>query len=289
MKKIVLFAVVVVSLCWLGLGLDFLLGNDPSQGLGILLFILAPVGMAIAVSIKDKGLRLLGLRMNLKHHIRWYVFALVLDFVLFSILFLTGYFGNGFENKLTGSLTSSIVNTILATLPMTIIKNICEEIGWRGYLSNRLLEKMDFRIAAAVTGLIWGTWHLPYWLIITPRETFLAYSPYTSMVFIVAMNYISLISLSFLYNRIRVLANSVWPVILLHTMNNVFVSSLFLNLTYHSQTKWLLSPAINGVIYLALLFGVNLYLGEKHPLSMPGAQNDQDISREQKDNQLASD
>jgi membrane protease YdiL (CAAX protease family) len=36
-----------------------------------------------------------------------------------------------------------------------------EEIGWRGYLLPRLAERMGFRAASIVVGMVWGFWHLP--------------------------------------------------------------------------------------------------------------------------------
>jgi len=40
-----------------------------------------------------------------------------------------------------------------------------EETGWRGMLQPALEEKMNFILATLITGVIWGVWHLPLFLI----------------------------------------------------------------------------------------------------------------------------
>lgn len=142
---------------------------------------------------------------------------------------------------------------------------IFEEIGWRGFLSERLYHMMDHRLANIAVGMIWATWHLPYWLIITPREVFIEWSPYKNIWLIVIMAYVALINLSFLYNRIKFVTKSIWPVVVMHTMNNVIVASFFANIVYAAKTKWFFSPGMNGVLYLLLLLGVNLYIEKKYP------------------------
>ncbi len=39
-----------------------------------------------------------------------------------------------------------------------------EEIGWRGWLLPRLMERMGARLAVVVTSIIWALWHVPFGL-----------------------------------------------------------------------------------------------------------------------------
>lgn len=40
-----------------------------------------------------------------------------------------------------------------------------EELGWRGVMQPILEKKFNFPIATLITGLTWGVWHIPLWLV----------------------------------------------------------------------------------------------------------------------------
>jgi hypothetical protein len=44
---------------------------------------------------------------------------------------------------------------------------VAEEFGW-SYLSDRLDEKFDYRLATLVLGIVWGFWHLPLFFLVVP-------------------------------------------------------------------------------------------------------------------------
>ena len=50
---------------------------------------------------------------------------------------------------------------ILAAIILSTPFQSGEEIGWRGYALPRLAERLGFRGASVVLGLIWALWHLP--------------------------------------------------------------------------------------------------------------------------------
>jgi len=270
MKRIMIFTILVISLGWIGWGADLLFNNDFSQGLGLLFFILAPLLLALVFTIKDKRLKILGLKPKFRINANWYVFCIFFDLAVFIFVFIVGIIGNGMETALNLKLIGVILSTALLSIPMSFIKNIFEEVGWRGYLSERLYYLMNPIPANIIVGLIWATWQLPYWLIIIPRDMLIADSPYSNIWLIILMGYLALINLSFLYNRLKLVTRSVWPVVLIHTMNNVIVASLFINIVYTAQTKWFFSPGINGILYFSVLLLVNIYLEVKHPIGMAG-------------------
>ena len=51
------------------------------------------------------------------------------------------------------------------TLPILFLGPLGEELGWRGYLLPRLLERMSAIVAGLVVGFIWMLWHLPAFFI----------------------------------------------------------------------------------------------------------------------------
>jgi len=46
-KNILIFSIVVITSGWIGLGLDVLLQNDFTQGIGLLFFILSPLSISV--------------------------------------------------------------------------------------------------------------------------------------------------------------------------------------------------------------------------------------------------
>jgi uncharacterized protein len=56
--------------------------------------------------------------------------------------------------------------TLLATMAfILIIGPLPEEIGWRGYLLDRLQARRTALAASVVVGLIWWSWHLPLFVL----------------------------------------------------------------------------------------------------------------------------
>ena len=46
-----------------------------------------------------------------------------------------------------------------------------EELGWRGYILDRMEEHLGPWLANLLLGMIWAAWHLPLWFIIIPGFT----------------------------------------------------------------------------------------------------------------------
>ena len=67
----------------------------------------------------------------------------------------------GFKNL---SLPFFILNNLASMLVASIIGIIFafgEELGWRGFLQNKLFARMRMTPGVIILGLIWGFWHLP--------------------------------------------------------------------------------------------------------------------------------
>lgn len=53
-----------------------------------------------------------------------------------------------------------IMNTILAPF-FNMIFAVGEEVGWRGYLLSKFMEKNSLEISLIIVGIIWALWHAP--------------------------------------------------------------------------------------------------------------------------------
>ncbi|WP_163998931.1 CPBP family intramembrane glutamic endopeptidase [Pyxidicoccus caerfyrddinensis] len=105
-----------------------------------------------------------------------------------------------------------------------------EEIGWRGYLAPRLL---DARVpwGLALSGLVWGLWHLP--LILRPGGDFGPSRFLTALLFVVL-----LMPLGVAMARLRMETGSMWPPIVLHGVWNEALSA-FGAATNPTDSIWL--------------------------------------------------
>jgi membrane protease YdiL (CAAX protease family) len=116
------------------------------------------------------------------------------------------------------SAAARLVNP-LALLAMIgfvlIIGPLPEEIGWRGYLLDRLQERWNALTASLVLGLVWWTWHLPLFVLPGYFDAFgrAAPTPLDLLYGILP----SAIVYTWVYNNTR---RSVLAVVVLHFMQN---------------------------------------------------------------------
>lgn len=130
-----------------------------------------PSVAALIITFFSQGLP--GIKTLLKRLIQWKVSWLIYLFVffLFPLLLFTGYRIIGIqpapgENLFELFLTLVIlapVNALVGSILLDI-GPMGEELGWRGFMLPRLLQKYDDTKASVILGLIWAFWHLPTFL-----------------------------------------------------------------------------------------------------------------------------
>ncbi|MEQ7874002.1 type II CAAX endopeptidase family protein [Sphingomonas sp. ASV193] len=121
---------------------------------------LSPGMAALTLSLRRFGGD--GLKSLLASLVRWrvspylYAVALGLSVGLCLILYLTFRLATGVPDPL-----GSPVDLLMYFLLILPFSAVWEELGWRGYLLPRLLDRMKAVTAALLIGVIWGVWHLP--------------------------------------------------------------------------------------------------------------------------------
>jgi uncharacterized protein len=90
--------------------------------------------------------------------IKWYlIIFFLIPGVSISANFLSGYWHvYSFNNKLPSFLLGIVVIPLVP---------IIEELGWRGYVLDRLQEKYNALTSSLILGTLWGFWHLPAFLL----------------------------------------------------------------------------------------------------------------------------
>lgn len=122
--------------------------------------------------------------------------------------------------------TSLIGVPLIATLVVlsTVTWALGEELGWRGFLLPRLVERTGFAGACLVSGLIWAVWHYPGLL-------WADYNAGTDPAYAVACFTVMVVAMGFMLGWLRLRSGSVWPCALLHASHNAFVQGFFDPLT----------------------------------------------------------
>jgi membrane protease YdiL (CAAX protease family) len=100
-----------------------------------------------------------------------------------------------------------------------------EELGWRGFLTSRLLKITSFPVASILTGLLWGIWHFP--LIIKNYDYSSGLPLWNTLINFLIFT----IGISFILTWLLIKSKSLWTAVILHSAHNVFILSIFDGLT----------------------------------------------------------
>jgi hypothetical protein len=176
----------------------------------ILLFIMGgfvPSGTAIVLTWTWKGrsgLRQLGHRL-IQFNIgwRWYLAAILAVAIptLGQLLIIRGL-GQAFEYQ-------SFLTQLGSAIPLIVLGPLSEELGWRGYLLDRLQTRWNALSSACLVGIVWALWHLPLFFMVGTSQHE-AHIPFLGFM-------CGLIALSILFTWLHNNTNgSLWTAIFFH-------------------------------------------------------------------------
>jgi membrane protease YdiL (CAAX protease family) len=185
---------------------------------------LAPIGAALILTFKENGWdgakELLGRSFDHKRvaYKIWYVptlFLLPLLFILaLGVAVLVG-------QPLMAALFPVVALPVVFLL--FFIGSLGEEVGWMGYAFEPMQDKWNAFKAALVLGLIWALWHIPLYIFLIADPVLIA----AQVLSVIAMRFL----LVWLFNNT---GKSVFVTILFHTVYNVTISVLPVNLVISS-------------------------------------------------------
>lgn len=245
-KGIGLFIGFVCLSGWFGKIIDMILVDQPKgQSLGSLIWLITPMIISIIlVLFLHKENKYLGLRLHLKGNIVIYSVSLLLFPISAVVLLVVASCFNVID--LSNAPLSKVLSVFVTWFVYSFFRTILEEIAWQGYLVERLcrLKMKDWIIYVCVT-LVWGTWHIPYYLFF--------YSNGDALMLIVSC-YLNLACWSVLFTEVYRCTRSIWPCVLLHAASNA-VQYLMLENYFVIDEKWnmILLPGtgvLSGVICL---------------------------------------
>jgi membrane protease YdiL (CAAX protease family) len=133
-------------------------------------------------------------------------------------------------------------------LVMGMLSGPGEEIGWRGYLLPRLI-KANIRYPILVSGLVWGTWHLPFVLLTFRHERYVTATLYFLLCVVLAV----------FISWIRLASNSVFVAGMAHGAYNTFYQD-FYDHSFAGLHKWFWAGEVGLLCSVAFgIFALWLY------------------------------
>lgn len=171
--------------------------------------------------------------------VRWRV-APVWYLIVLAVPVLSQLAGCAFYSLFSGTPIDLAANppawSTILFFPLFVLgfDGLGEELGWRGFALPRMLKNQSAAIASLILGLLWGFWHLGYWL--TPGS-FLADTPLSLVV-------ANTLALSFILTWIFTHARqSILLAILFHAINNTTSVFLVNTLPFYAvpQVGWFIN------------------------------------------------
>ena len=252
------FIFVTITAGIFGYLLDQVLTEQPEgNSLGMGLWLILPFFTGIVLLIINKDFNRIVIRPNFKSNLKGYAIS-VLVFPCITLVSVI-------VAKISGGLIVSKIelNALLALMFTTFfadfIKNIFEEFAWRGVLF-LYLEKTGINdwYLYLTNGLIWGMWHITYYMFFLPDEYFTEIS--RPMMVIVGL--VLMIFWTPMFVEIRRLTNSVWPCVILHSMEDAVPTTLFVtaNVFQIEERYSVMLDPISGIVPTVLVFFIGLGL-----------------------------
>jgi membrane protease YdiL (CAAX protease family) len=260
-RNILIVALFTVGGGWLGIWLNNLTGNTqpPMQSLGVLVWLTSPALAGIFLrAFGGDGWKDAGFGLNLPSGWKWYLVAILVyplaALLTFGLaLALKAISADGFAAQGFGAY-ASIVGVMLVG---SLMKNIFEEFAWRGYLTPRLdAAKVHPIVNHLIVGVLWWSWHLPYYYYFLDRAI-LKSSLTTSIPVFLGIGLLVMFPTAILFDELRLLSKSVWPVFVLHNVINALSMPLIINgfIKVNGTMGVIFSPTNEG-IFTSILFGV---------------------------------
>lgn len=148
-----------------------------------------------------------------------------------------------------GNLLSDPFSLLTSFLFATLIPFL-EELGWRGYLLDRLQEKKTALESSLILGVVWSVWHLPLFFIADSYQAGLGIGTLEFWLFmfgLVPLNF----AFTWIYNNT---GRSTLAVILFHAMVNFSGELIALNKR---------SDTISIALWFVAAIGITIFSGAK--------------------------
>ncbi len=249
--KGILFALILNAAGWA----SWFLGEA-----GMMLWLVSPLLVSVVFRLVQKNRKGTGIRLMFRGNLFSYLFGVLYFPAAVAVVIAVGAVtGLIFLRDFRGDI---FLQAAAAGFLFTFVKNIFEEFAWRGFLTPTFIEAGLHPLANhLLTGLIWGSWHLPYYLGLLDSSVISVYSSLQLPVFVI-ITLVSMLPAAILFGELRLLSGSTWPAVLLHTFSNIIIMNLLTGgqLVFNGPGELLLSPGWHGIVMMILILASGLAL-----------------------------
>jgi len=268
-RNLVIFSFFTVGGGWLGIWLNNVTGNTmpPMQSLGALVWLTSPALAGFLLrALGGDGWKDSGFGLNLISGWKWYLVAILvyplIALLVFGLASLFGFISaDGFAAQGFGAYLSIVGVMFVGSL----MKNFFEEFAWRSYLTPRLdATKIHPLLNHLITGVLWWSWHLPYYYYFLDRAV-LESALTTSFPVFLAIGLVVLFPTAILFGELRLISKSTWTVFLLHNVINAFSMPLIINgfIKVNGTMGTIFTPTNEGIVTSLLMGAVGLILYQR--------------------------
>lgn len=251
---------------WSFWGLAILTGASMESGQGVALLLLGVTGpMVTGITFvyltrdkegrRDYWNRIINFKsISSKWYLVIFLFvpALHLLSALLDVLFGGG--GTTWGEAALGMVSNPL--SLIASILFASLIPFIEELGWRGYVLDRLQDKQSALASSLILGVLWSVWHLPMFFIEGSYQAGLGIGTLEFWMF-----FLSIVPLTFvftwIYNNTK---RSTLAVILFHAMVN-FTGEL-IALSKNADTIYSLSWFVVAIAITAI-WGTQTFTGKK--------------------------
>lgn len=246
-------AAVVLASGWVGAGFNLVVGEEHGmESPGTLIWLVTPLLTVVALRLTRRVVSPGGWRLRLGREWPWYLVALAVYPLLVGVVIIAGVItGSG---SIANLQLFALGGTFFAAVGPALVKNVFEEAVWRGYFVGELTScRVNDLAVYLISGLIWGLWHVPYYLFFLPESDLREVFDVPRAAF-AALATVVMVLWGVFFAELFRLTGSIWPVVVLHAVEDASINPLVIDGHFRITEgyEWLVSPII-GIVPALLL------------------------------------
>lgn len=130
-----------------------------------LLFSFSPaIASLITRAVTKEGFRDMKLHLKLEKNIKWYLLAFGLPLIFFSARILLPIIVSGHSEWFDRFTFQNVLASVFMLAALSAVQSIGllgEELGWRGYMNQKMEPLFGTVGTCLLGGILWSLWHLP--------------------------------------------------------------------------------------------------------------------------------